>query len=249
MDNEKRMIMWCRMWNEDPSLAHDLMPDDCVQWSDHGDGLDTVVGPEEQERFVAGYRARHLNVFSPRALVDAGDRFAYLWDVRKPDGQVLTGIDVNFLKDGYIRENWTFVAERHCERPDPGPEAAGRTDPATMEDLCHRWVRLRSGCAESATDVVTSDFTMFSGTDSAGDVHGASELADLIGRPAGTDDLAAFTIHRQPVVDPAQGRVALLWTAVIGAQGGSVGGVDLLTVRDGRFAHAWSLTGTRSFRY
>ena len=45
MDNEQRMTSWCRMWNEDPSLAHELMTDDCVQWSDHGVGLDSVVGP------------------------------------------------------------------------------------------------------------------------------------------------------------------------------------------------------------
>ena len=25
MDNEQRMNSWCRMWNEDPSLAHELM--------------------------------------------------------------------------------------------------------------------------------------------------------------------------------------------------------------------------------
>jgi hypothetical protein len=129
MDNEKRMTKWCRMWNEDPSLAHDLMSDDCVQWSDRGAGLETVIGPEEQERFVAGYRAQHVNVFSPRLFVDAGNRFGYLWDVRKLDGQVLTGIDVNILKDGRIGENWTFVAERRCERPDPGWEATGRTNP------------------------------------------------------------------------------------------------------------------------
>lgn len=23
---------WCRMWNEDSALAHELMTDDCVQW-------------------------------------------------------------------------------------------------------------------------------------------------------------------------------------------------------------------------
>lgn len=249
MDNEKRMITWCRMWNEDPSLAYGLMSDDCVQWSDHGAGLDTVVGPHEQEQFVTGYRARHVNVFSPRVLVDAGDRFAYLWDVRKADGQVLTGIDVNILTDDRIRENWTFVAERRCEQSDPEPDAAHRTDPATIEDLCHHWVRLRNGRAELATDVVTDDFDLFSGAGPAGDAHGPSELADLIERQAKTNDPPAITIHRQPVVDPARRYVAFLWTAETRADGTSVGGVDLLTVRSGRFARAWSLTGTRPFRY
>ncbi|WP_328940365.1 nuclear transport factor 2 family protein [Streptomyces sp. NBC_00250] len=249
MDNEKRMITWCRMWNEDPSLAYDLMSDDCVQWSNHVDSLDSVVGPDEQERFVAGYRARHVNIFSPRVLVDAGDRFAYLWDVRKADGQVLTGIDVNILKDDRIRENWTFVAERLCEQSDPEPQAAGRSDAATIEDLCHRWVQLRNGRAELATDVVTGDFTLFSGAGPGGDAHGPSELADLIERQAETDDPPTITFHRQPVVDPTRGYVALLWTAETRADGASVGGVDLLTVRSDRCARAWSLTGTRPFRY
>ncbi|MEV6583627.1 hypothetical protein AB0M92_36410 [Streptomyces sp. NPDC051582] len=249
MDNNKRMITWCRMWNEDPSLAYGLMSDDCVQWSDHGAGLDAVVGPEQQERFVTSYRARHVNVFSPRVLADAGDRFAYLWDVRKADGQVLTGIDVNILKGDRIRENWTFVAERRCERSDPGPEAAGRTDVATIEALCHQWVRLRNGRLDLAADVVTDDFYLFSGSGPGDDAHGPSELADLIGRQAETKGPPAITIHRQPVVDPARGYAAFLWTAETRADGASVGGVDLLTVRSNRFARAWSLTGTRPFRY
>lgn len=249
MDNEQRMTSWCRMWNEDPSLAHELMTDDCVQWSDHGVGLDSVVGPQQQERFVTGYRAQHVNIFSPRVLVDAGDRFAYLWDVQKPDGQVLTGIDVNILKDGRVRENWTFVAERRCEQPDPGLEPADRAEPATIEDLCHRWLRLRNGGAELAADVVTGDFALFSGASAVGDVHGRAELADLTKRQADADDPPVFTIHRRPVLDPARGRVVLLWTAESRADGARVGGVDLLTVRDDRFARAWSLTGTRAFRY
>ncbi|MFF1560910.1 nuclear transport factor 2 family protein [Streptomyces sp. NPDC058279] len=249
MDNEKRMITWCRMWNEDPALAYGLMSDDCAQWSNRSADLDTVIGPEEQERFVAGYRARHVNVFSPRVFVDAGDRFAYLWDVRKADGQVLTGIDVNILKEDRIRENWTFVAERRCEQPDPGSEAAGRTDPAAIDDLCRRWVQLRNGRAEPVTEVVTDDFHLFWGAGPDGDAHGPAELAHLIERQAESNSPAAFTVHRQPVVDLERGHIAFLWTAETGADGASVGGVDLLTVRSGRFVRGWSLTGTRPFRY
>lgn len=231
MDNEKLMTVWCRMWNEDPSLAHDLMTDECVQWSNHTDGLDSVVGPAAQERFITGYRARHVNIFSPRVLADAGDRFAYLWDVRTPEGEVLTGLDVNIVKDGRIHENWTFVGERRCELLDPGP--AGPVDAATLEELCRGWVRLREGRAEPSEHVVTSDFALFSGE---GGVGGVSELP-------------AFKVHRLPVVDLASGYVALLWTAKSPADGADVGGVDLLTVRDGRFARGWSLIGNRSFRY
>jgi len=221
-DNNKLMTLWCRMWDEDPSLAHDLMAADCVQWSGNTPGLDGVVGPAEQERFVARYRARHINAFSPRALFDAGDRFAYLWDVRTPDGRVLTGADVNILENGRVRENWTFVGEQQCPWP-AGGLAAEPVEADVAEKLCDRWVRFRNG--ETGQDVVTDDFALFSGSGSV------------------TTDVA---VHREPVIDLAHGRVALLWT---GKSGNTVGGVDFFTIRDGRFAQAWSLTGVRTFRY
>jgi hypothetical protein len=58
------------------------------------------------------------------------------------------------------------------------------------------------------------------------------------GEPAGTS-------HRKPVLDPASGRVGLLWTA------GSdhIGGGDLLATSLGRVTQAWSLTATRPFQY
>ena len=226
MDNEQRMIEWCRMWNEDPSLAHRLMSDGCVQWSNRTEGLDTVVGPDEQERFVTGYRARHVNVFTPRVFVDAGDRFAYLWDEKTPDGQLKTGLDVNILKGDSIHENWTFVGERRCDRPDPEPVAG---DPARIDELRRRWVRLRNGQGELDDDVVTSDFALFQG-------ESAVDPVDFFRGQA-------VVVHREPIVDVARGAVAFLWTA------NAVGGVDLLTVRDRRIARAWSLTGIRAFRY
>ncbi|MEV7374533.1 hypothetical protein AB0O51_27090 [Streptomyces sp. NPDC090301] len=249
MDNEKRMTTWCRMWNEDPSLAYDLMSDDCVQWSDHVADLDAVVGPNDQERFVTAYRARHVNIFSPRVLVDAGDRFAYLWDVRKADGQTLTGIDINILKEDRIQENWTFVARRRCEQADPELHEADRTEPTAIQDLCHQWMQLRNGRAEPAADLVTGDFCLFSGTEPSDDTHGPTELAGLIKRQADTNATPTITLHRHPVIDTTRGNVALLWTARTRIHGTSVGGVDLLTIRSGRITRAWSLTGTRPFRY
>ena len=88
MDNDERMRSWCRMWNEAPELAHDLMTDDAVQWSGQGAGLDPVVGPEQQVRFLRAYRARHHPHFTPGLFVDGGDRFAYLWDLATPDGTI-----------------------------------------------------------------------------------------------------------------------------------------------------------------
>ncbi|PRY39042.1 nuclear transport factor 2 family protein [Umezawaea tangerina] len=211
MDNEKLMTVWCRMWNEDPALAHDLMTDECVQWSGNTTGLDAVVGPREQEEFVTAYRAEHVNVFTPRVLVDGGDRFAYLWDVRTADGRVLTGVDVNVVRDGRVHENWTFVGERHDGQADPEPEAADR---AVLEDLALGWT-------------------------------GDGPVADRF-RGTAADDLdLAVTAHREVVVDPDRGRVALLRTTGEDA----VSGVDLFAVREGRVARAWSLTGVRPFRY
>jgi len=233
MDNEKRMTVWCRMWNEDPSLAHDLMTEGCVQWSNRTEGLDAVVGPHQQERFVTDYRARRGNVFTPRVLVDGEDQFAYLWDVRTPDGQVRTGLDVNVLRDDRIHENWTFVGTRHDDRPDPEP--AGLTDAAAIERLGRRWVQLRNGRTELAQELVTNDFVLFCGENPAGDATGPAELADR--------QAPAIAIHRQPVIDAARGSIAFLWTA------DAVGGADLLTVREGRIARAWSLPGIRAFRY
>jgi hypothetical protein len=245
MDNEKRMTLWCRMWSEDPALAHDLMSESCVQWSNRRESLDSVVGPTEQERFVTGYRTRQANTFDPRVLVDAGDRFAYLWDVRSRDGKVLTGLDVNVMKDDRVEENWTFVGTRRCEWPDPAPEAPASADPAAIDSLVRRWVRLRSGRAELAEDLVTDDFALFCGEGPTGDVSGPAELAALVERQTDT----AFATHREPMIDLTRGHVTFLWTARSTPDGAAVGGVDLLTVRDGRFARAWSLTGTRPFRY
>jgi hypothetical protein len=244
MDNEKRMIVWCRMWNEDPSLAHELMTDGCVQWSNRGEGLDTVVGPDDQERFVTDYRARHVNLFTPRVFVDAGDQFAYLWDVRTPDGQVRTGLDVNVLHDDRVHENWTFVGTRRCDQPDPEPAAAALTDAAAIERLVRRWVHLRNGQTELAKELVTSDFVLFCGESAAGDANGPAELAALVDKQAAT-----MAIHRPPVIDVARGSVAFLWTAEATEDGVAVGGVELLTAREGRIARAWSLTGIRAFRY
>ena len=69
---------WCRMWNEDAALAHQLMTDDCVQWWSGGPDLDAVVGPAAQEAFVRTAQTQIGNVFRPRLYVADDDMFAYV---------------------------------------------------------------------------------------------------------------------------------------------------------------------------
>ena len=120
MDTEEVIELattWCRMWNEDPALAHELMTDDCVQWFANTPDLDSVVGPTQQEAFVTAFRAQQVNIFVPRVYVVDGDTFAYLWDVTLPDATVMTGVDVNVLQGKRIHENWTFMGP-HRDAPD-----------------------------------------------------------------------------------------------------------------------------------
>ena len=199
MDIYEITTTWCRMWSEDPALAHDLMTDDCVQWAATTPGLDSVVGPRQQQQFVTAYRAQHVNVFAPRTIVLDGDMFGYLWDVTLPDGTVKTGIDVNVLSRDRICQNWTVVAERRQDEPDPAPGDAVSAD--ALRELVVEWAREQG-----------------------------------------------YAVHRRPVVDAANGRVALLRSSTA-ADGTKVGGVDVLTVRDGVVEPFWSITGTRAFRY
>ncbi|WP_143168239.1 hypothetical protein [Jatrophihabitans endophyticus] len=142
MDNDERMTTWCRMWSEDPTLAHRLMTEDCAQWASQTPVLDTVIGPDQAVAAMTALRAEQVNLFTPRVLADGGDTFAYLWDVRHPDGVVRTGLDVNVLRDGAIAENWTFVAE-HDDRPDPADTQP--TDAGLLADLATASVRERGG--------------------------------------------------------------------------------------------------------
>lgn len=190
---------WCRMWSEDPALAHDLMTDDCRQWSGVTAALDVVVGPVQQEQFVTAYRAQHVNVFAARTIVADGDMFGYLWDVTLPAGTVKTGIDVNVLQGNLVRENWTFVADSRRSEPDPAP----------------------------------------------GDRISEDSLLTLVSDWAGE---RGYAVHRRPVLDPANGRAALLRTSMTD-DGAQVGGIDLLTARDGKVEPFWSITATRAFGY
>lgn len=125
------------MWSARPALAHEVMTADCVQWSGMTAALDVVVGPSQQEAFVTAYRAEHPNVFRPRVVVNGASaeapHFAYLWDVERPDGSLWTGIDVNSLENGLIKENWTFVSPRHCDEDPRAPGDALSADELERE--------------------------------------------------------------------------------------------------------------------
>jgi hypothetical protein len=245
MDNETLMRTWCRMWNEDPALAHQVMTGHCTQWSAQTPGLDAVIGPDQQETFVAGYRAQHINLFHPRVLVDAGDRFAYLWDVTLPNGTVWTGADVNTVRDGRIDENWTFVCQRRDDSPDLDDADAQPTTVTALDRLCQEWTSLWNGDVHAVAD----DVRVFIGAgDQAAELRGRAALTGHLEAERAVQSSTTRVIHRQPVLDPVRGRAAILWTSSTDG-GGRSSGVDLLTVHHGRVACASSLTGTRQFRY
>lgn len=122
--------IWCRMWNEDAGLAHEVLTADGRQWSGKLPGLDAVVGPGPTEKVVASYQRDVGNRFAVRTLVVDGDRaLAYSWDVTRRDGTVLTGADVNVLRDGRVAENWTIPAAVRDDRADlTGAGTASRAD-------------------------------------------------------------------------------------------------------------------------
>ncbi|WP_051807862.1 hypothetical protein [Actinoplanes subtropicus] len=132
MTPEQMPVRWCRMWNEDASLAHRLVADGGRQWSAQTPGLDQVVGPAETEAFVRKYQRDVGNLFAPRTLVvDGADRVAYTWDVTHRDGTVRSGADVNVLRDGLVVANWTSVSQAG-RSPLPDGPGAGELDRAAL---------------------------------------------------------------------------------------------------------------------
>lgn len=144
---EEIPAVWCRMWNEDASLAYRLLTPDARQWSGVTEGLDAVTGPAETEAFIRRYQREVGNLFRPRTLVVDDGRLAYTWDVTRRDGSVTTGADVCFLRDGRVAENWTIPSrEGRSELPDADTPAG---PPTTREELlaltagAHPWHRDR----------------------------------------------------------------------------------------------------------
>lgn len=136
---------WCRMWNEEPALAHRLIAEDGRQWAARLTGLDTVVGPRAAQEFVAAYAEKVGNRFEPRTLVIGDDLVAYTWDATKRDGSVVTGMDFNVLRDGRVVDNWTFAGPWRDAQSD-GPGQGSLTGPQLADlaraDAEERGVRL-----------------------------------------------------------------------------------------------------------
>ncbi|MDO9458181.1 hypothetical protein [Nocardioides sp.] len=200
---EKIPATWCRMWNEDASLAHDLITDDGRWWSGKSDIADGFVGPDDTGAFVQTYQRDVGNLFTPRTLVlDGADRLAYTWDVTLRDGTVLTGADVCVLRDGKVVLNWTLPADRRDETPDP-PTGRGSATRDEIGELVRGW------CARWQ-DVADDDAVFWGPTDRRRD--------------------ESVELHGDPVVDVAGQSVALTWSAggvggidVLVLDGGRVG--------------------------
>ncbi|MGI5130255.1 nuclear transport factor 2 family protein [Pseudonocardia sp. CA-107938] len=248
-DPEKIPDTWCAMWSDDAALAHDLIAPDGRQWAGTRAGLDDVVGPGATQQFVAAYQQERGIRFAPRTLViDGADRLAYTWDATLRDGTVLTGADVCVLRDGLVADNWTIVGERRAPTPDIA--GAGGATRADLAAAVAGWTPLWNGDTSRPADVVTPDASIWlaRNPDGADEVRGPEAMAAYAQRFRSTRTGLTLVPHREPVLDVARGTAALLWQGVVDGRA-VAGGIDVLAVRDGRVAHAWTFVSTRPMRY
>jgi hypothetical protein len=242
---------WCEMWNEDPALARRLVTEDFRVWFGSTANGDELQGPGELERFVARYREERGVRFTPRAVVadDGGERFAYSWDARYPDGTVHTGADTYTLRDGLIAENWSVVGDRHCTL-EPVPAAGPPAVTAELERLAQAWSPMWNGETGLTGELLADDFRIwFAATRSAADdLTGPDGLAAYVTRFRAARPGLTFGQHRALIVDSTRQRAAFTWTGEISPDR-SVGGIDLFQYGAGRIARAWSWTGGRPFTF
>jgi SnoaL-like domain len=246
---------WCRMWNDDPKLAHELVSADFRMWFGGSDGADAVRGPDGLAAFVEDYRRIQGITFAPRivAVDDSGARIAYSWDATFPDGSVRTGIDVSTVDGGRVTGNWSVVAERRdILAPWSGPAAPASS--AAIAATCHRWTPLWNGELELAPEIVADDFRIWFGAVAPADdeLVGPAAMADYVDRHrSGRPDLR-FAEHGELVVDRVRQTAALTWSATVpvpGAADRTVGGIDLFGLAGGQLARVWSITGARPFQF
>ncbi|MDL5157863.1 hypothetical protein [Actinomycetospora termitidis] len=222
-------LRWCRMWNAEPTLAHELLTPDAVQWSGLTPGLDDLVGPEPTVPFMTRWAIDPGPRFTPRlAAADGAGWLAYCWDAVLPDGRILSGLDVNALRDGRVAENWTIAGDRRITAADPTPRSASRD---VLLGVARGWAR-------GTEAVLAPDVVLHSRLAEVGDVDGRDAVAAVL-RARG-----AAAVHREPIVDPDRGTATVMWTAPTGGNG-----LDLLVVRDDRVVDVRSFPAARPFRY
>jgi hypothetical protein len=137
------------------------------------------------------------------------------------------------------------------QRTDPGTTT--RADRAAITRLCELWSPLWNGEPALAHRLVTDDFQIWFGA-ADGDpqrdlLRGPQEFADLVSRHLATRPGLTFAMRGEPVIDVEQQRAAIGWTATLPDRATGVdrvlGGIDAFSLRDGRFARCWSVTGAR----
>lgn len=238
---EKLPAAWCRTWNEEPALALDLVADDARMWNGHSDMFDGVVGPAAFVAAITGYHESQGTRFATRTLVvDGPDRLATTWDATLPDGTRLTGADVSVLRDGRIVANWMVPGGRHAPLPDvTGTGGASRDE---IAGLCTAWTSLWNGGTDRAAAVVVEDVAVwFGGPDPL--AGRAAFVAFVDGHRAARPGLH-YALAGEPVVDVDRQTAAMLWTAT--DDGRELGGIDVVALREGRFAAVWSVTAERA---
>jgi hypothetical protein len=242
---------WCEMWNDDPMLARRLVTEDFRVWFGATANGDDLRGPVDLERFIARSRAERGVRFTPRVVVadDGGERFAYSWDARFPDGTVHTGVDAYTLRDGLIAENWSVVGDRRCTlEPEPGDGSLAGA--AELERVAQAWSPMWNGETGLTAELLGDDFRIwFAATRSAADeLTGPDGLADYVARFRSERPGLMFGKHRELIVDSGRQRMAFTWTGAV-APDRSVGGIDVFQFRAGRIAQAWSWTSGRPFTF
>jgi hypothetical protein len=238
---EKLPAAWCRTWNDDPALAHDLVTDDARMWGGHSDMLDGVVGPDAFVAAITAYHEGHGTRFTPRTLVvDGPDRLATTWDATLPDGTRLTGVDVSALRDGRVAVNWMVPGGQHAPLPDvPGSGRASRDE---IAGLCTAWTSLWNGEADRAAAILVEDVAVWFGA--ADPVADRATFTAFVQEHRADRPGLRFALQGEPVVDVERQTAAMLWTAT--RDGRELGGIDVVALRDGQIAAVWSVTGARA---
>ncbi|MGO9081283.1 MAG: hypothetical protein ACLQDY_19960 [Streptosporangiaceae bacterium] len=249
---------WCRMWNDDPALAHQLVTAGFRMWLGRSTGGDQVRGPADLAAFVTAYRAEQGVRFTP-LVVAAGDggRLAYTWEAVFPDGATLGGIDVCTMHGGLVAENWSIAGERPNTLPGSAAGAgSGRraVRAERMRQLCADWSPMWNGEVSLAAELVSGDFRIWFGgiQTAADDLAGPGALADYVTKHRAGRPSLTFAKHRDLVIDAARQRAAFTWSARVSLPDGGqreVAGIDLFTFAADRIDRAWSVTGARPFAF